>query len=284
MREEDITGASDLEAHSTFVFLPLPQLNPRGLCTAMELDTAQISLTGDRPDNQDRAEVLISDDSVLAIVADGMGGHARGDLAAETAVASLVTNFRRGRHRPREPATFLAEAIAAAHRDVLELGAGMRPEIRPGTIIVCTLVASGKLWWANVGDSRAYHLRNGRALARTRDHTVVESLIAAGEITAEQAQIHPDRHMVEYCLGVDDAPPPARVSGPRTLAAGDVILLCSDGLWSQIGEALILERIAQMDDLEETIDDLAQDAVRAGRPQSDNVTIVGLRVIDEGDG
>lgn len=244
----------------------------------MELDTAEVSLTGDRPDNQDRAEVLISDESVLAIVADGMGGHARGDLAAETAVVSLVDSFRRARHNPAVPAEFFADAIAAAHREVLELGAGMRPDIRPGTIIVCALVSGGKLWWANVGDSRAYHVRDGRVIARTRDHTVVETLIAAGELTPEQAYMHPERHIVEYCLGVDNSQPPANICKARSLAPGDIVLLCSDGFWSQLGEAVIMERIAKDEPIGDTLQELAEDAVRAGRPHSDNVTAIALRI------
>lgn len=247
----------------------------------MELDTAQVSLTGDRSDNQDRAEVLISDDSVLAVVADGMGGHARGDLAAETAIASLVNSFRHARRSPEAPAEFLVEAIAVAHREVLELGAGMRADIRPGTIVVCALVSGGKLWWANVGDSRAYHVRKGHVLARTRDHTVVEGLVAAGDITPEQAHLHPERHVVEYCLGVDEMEPPTNVSDARDLERGDIILLCTDGFWSQLGEAVIMERIAKNEDIDDTIQELAEDAVRAARPQSDNVTAVALRVEEE---
>lgn len=248
----------------------------------MELDTAQVSLTGDRSDNQDRAEILISDESVLAVVADGMGGHARGDLAAETAVASLVNSFRQARRSPADPAKFLGDAIAIAHREVLELGAGMRADIRPGTIIVCALVSGSKLWWANVGDSRAYHVRSGRVLARTRDHTVVEALVSAGDLTPEQAHLHPERHVVEYCLGVDEVEPPTHISDARELARGDIVLLCTDGFWSQLGEAVIMERIAKDEDIEETVKELAEDAVRAARPQSDNVTAVALR-IEEGE-
>jgi len=247
----------------------------------VELDTAQISLTGDRSDNQDRAEILISDESVFAIVADGMGGHARGDLAAETAIASLVTSFRRARHARTAPPDFLAAAITAAHQEVLELGAGMRAEIRPGTIVVCALVSQDKVWWANVGDSRAYQLRQGAIVERTRDHTVVEALIAAGELTREQAPFHPERHIVEYCLGVDETPPPANIAGPHDLAPGDFVLLCSDGLWSQLGEPLIIERLSESEVMEDTLSELAHDAVRAARPQSDNVTAVCLHVLED---
>ncbi len=246
----------------------------------MELDSAQVSLIGHRQDNQDRAEVLFGDDSQLAIVVDGMGGHAHGDLAAETAVASLVNRFcQLGRH-PIPADAFLETSISEAHEEVLNLGTGLRLEMRPGAIVVCALITDNQLRWAHVGDSRAYHLRDGRILANTQDQSVVGALLAAGEINAEQALIHPERHMVEYCLGVDEHTPPIPTIEPRELLAGDIVLLCTDGLWSQLGEAFIVERLNHSKDLQITLQALAEDAVRAGYPQSDNVTAVALRALD----
>lgn len=243
----------------------------------MELDTAQVSLIGHRRDNQDRAEVLFGDDSLLAIVADGMGGHARGDLAAETAVVSLVNRFRQLRKHPLPPEEFLKTALAEAHQEVVGLGVGMRPQTRPGTIIVCALVTGDDLRWAHVGDSRAYHIRDGHVLTRTQDQSVVGALLAAGEITAEEALLHPDRNMVEYCLGVEEKTPPIPASEPRVMKPDDIVLLCTDGMWSQLGEAFVAERLSQAKDLQITLQSLAEDAVRSGYPQSDNVTAIALR-------
>lgn len=246
----------------------------------MDLDSAQISFIGHRQDNQDRAEVLFGDDSLLAIVADGMGGHARGDLAAETAVASLINSFRALRQDPLPSDEFFKRAIGLAHEDVLALGAGMRPEIRPGTIVVSALITGNELRWAHIGDSRAYLVRSGRVVARTQDQSVVGSLLAAGEITQAQALIHPERHMVQYCLGVDEETPPIPISDPLQLEEGDIILLCTDGLWSQLGEAYIMEKLSEAEDLQTALQALGEDAVRGGYPQSDNVTAVALRVVD----
>ena len=246
----------------------------------MEIEYAKVSAIGDRQDNQDRAEVLFGDDSQLAIVVDGMGGHAHGDLAAETAVASLANRFcQLGRH-PIPADAFLETSISEAHEEVLNLGAGMRPEMRPGAIVVCALVSGNQLRWAHVGDSRAYHLRDGHILANTQDQSMVGTLLAAGKISAEQALTHPERHMVEYCLGVDEHTPPIPTIEPRELQAGDIVLLCTDGLWSQLGEASIVERLNNSKDLQITLQALAEDAVRAGYPQSDNVTAVALRALD----
>lgn len=245
----------------------------------MYFDTAQITLIGDRQENQDRTEILIRDDTLLAVVADGMGGHANGDIAAETAVRSLARYFRRNPPPYEDPGAFLRSALHGAHRDVYALGENMHLENRPGTTAVCALVRGDQLWWTNIGDSRAYHVRGARVLDRTYDHTVIEGLVAAGEITREQAQLHPERHIIEYCLGIDDEAPPVHVGKARLLAAGDTVLLCSDGLWSQLGEAVILDRLGAAEPLERIAGTLAEDAVDAAHPQSDNVAVVVLRAM-----
>ncbi|MGH7057703.1 MAG: PP2C family protein-serine/threonine phosphatase [Gammaproteobacteria bacterium] len=244
----------------------------------MDFETAQVSLIGDRPENQDRAEILIRDEGVLAIVADGMGGHRDGALAAETAITHLESAFRDARRKRPEPEKFLSETIASAHAEVLALGAGMPLDVRPGTIIVCALILGTEMWWAHVGDSRAYHLRAGKLLVRTRDHTEIEELLEAGKITLRQAETHPGRHMVEHCLGVSPETPPMAVSEAMKLADGDTVLLCSDGFWSQTEEASLLTALSRQTDLQALVEALAENAAKAGSPHSDNVTAIALRM------
>lgn len=249
----------------------------------MDLETAEISLVGNRADNQDRAQILIGDEGVLAVVADGMGGHACGALAAETAIAALDASFRHTWRRRPDPIRFLAETIAAAHREVLALGGDMAPESKPGTTVVCALVLDGDLWWAHVGDSRAYHLREGKSLARTRDHTVIEALIESGEITPGEAENHPGRHVVEHCLGVAPDPPPIEVGESRRLLPGDVVLLCSDGFWSQLEETYMIKELTHGDNLHRTLLRLAGEAANNEAPHSDNVTALALRALGDGE-
>lgn len=246
--------------------------------TRMNLETAQVSLIGDRAENQDRVEILVRDQGAFAIVADGMGGHADGARAAETALACSANAFRGAQLSRLDPERFLAETIAAAHTEVLALGEGMPLEVKPGATVVCALILGKKMWWAHVGDSRAYHLRDGQLLARTRDHTEVESWIEAGQITPLEAGRHPGRHLVDYCLGVASETPPVALSDAITLAVGDVVLLCSDGLWSQIEETDLCERLNRPEDLQTALTTLSAAAAEAGSPRSDNVTVAALRV------
>ncbi len=249
----------------------------------LSLDTALVSHIGDRADNQDRAEILITDESVFAVVADGMGGHAKGDLAAETAVVNLLDEFRLNQHHQKDPESFFRSALARAQKEVLALGQGMPATSRPGAMVVCVLIHNDILYWAHIGDSRTYHLRGTRLLARTRDHTMVEALVSAGEITPVEALTHPERHLVEYCLGVDDGMPLDTIDAPRTLARGDTVLLCTDGLWAQLDETFLLQSLASADDLEQNLEQLVTQAVECGRGMSDNVTAIALRVLAEED-
>jgi serine/threonine protein phosphatase PrpC len=247
----------------------------------MEFDTARVSLIGDRTENQDRAEILILGDGALALVADGMGGHADGALAAETAIAALSEALSEAFRRVPErfdPPRLLAEAIARAHAEVLALGENRPVEVKPGATVVCALVLGGKMWWGHVGDSRAYRFRAGKLLERTRDHSEVEALLEAGKITPAQAECHPRRHVVEHCLGVVSETPPIALSEAMRVAAGDLVLLCSDGLWSQIEEEAMSKQLDGNADLQVLLQTLAEGAGAAAWPHSDNVTAVALRI------
>jgi hypothetical protein len=113
------------------------------------------------------------------------------------------------------------------------------PEIRPRATCAVCLVQGSSAYWAHVGDSRVYQLRSGKVFERTRDHSHVELLLRAGRITESQAQAHPMRNYVECCIGGDPVLPEMTLSGRRALLPGDVLMLCSDGLWSGLSDELL---------------------------------------------
>ena len=141
-----------------------------------------------------------------------------------------------------DPEGFLHLTIGRAHDAVVRLGQGLPPEIRPRATCAICLVQGSSAYWAHVGDSRIYQLRGGEVFERTRDHSHVELLLRAGRITEKQALVHPMRNYVECCIGGDPVLPEMTLSGRRVLKQSDVLLLCSDGLWSGLTD----EQVGQL--------------------------------------
>jgi serine/threonine protein phosphatase PrpC len=200
----------------------------------LQIETADLSLIGHREENQDRVAVAAADQAVLLVVIDGMGGHAEGARAAETALATLLEAFWQTPHPIFDPLGFLHLSVGRAHEEVVKLGAGLGVEARPRATCAVCLVQDAAAYWAHVGDSRIYQLRQSQILERTRDHSHVEVLLREGLITEAEVHGHPMRNYVECCLGGDSALPEMTISTRRRLKAGDVLLLCTDGLWANL--------------------------------------------------
>lgn len=241
----------------------------------MHYATGQANRLGNRASNQDRCLVVERDDAVLLVIADGMGGHARGDLAAQAFVDTLSRQFR-AHQGLEEPAQFLREAFRAAHHTIQCVGRTQNPPIEPLTTAVACLIQDGAAHWAHVGDSRAYLIRDGQVALRTRDHTRVAEMVEAGMLTEQQARLHPLRNHVSLCLGSTAQPPPITLGPAIYLLPGDILLLCSDGLWSAVSEKR-LTGMLDSDNLPRALEALAEAAERASYPQSDNVSGVALR-------
>ncbi len=246
----------------------------------MRVITAFTNRLGNRATNQDRCLVLENPDRVLLAVADGMGGHARGELAAQAAVDSLTRSFLGQRDTVADPRVFLQGALLAAHLEVIEAGQSCTPPITPRTTCVVCLVQDNRAYWAHVGDSRLYLLRNGALVARTRDHTPVQELVQSGVITQDEVRIHPLRNTVNRCLG-GTSPFPRPSFDHAELRADDTLLLCSDGLWSALPEEKLVE-IRGYASLDQTLDTLTNEAEMSSYPHSDNISVVGLRWLSAG--
>ncbi|MFU8894980.1 MAG: PP2C family protein-serine/threonine phosphatase [Gammaproteobacteria bacterium] len=243
----------------------------------MRFEMAEVSLLGDREENQDRFAAERHNGNVLLVVADGMGGHSGGALAAETAVDSLQQSFAEV-GRDVDCREFLRLAIEQAHDAVVAIGAKIGIGSRPRATCAACMVQDGRAVWAHVGDSRIYLLRDGQITTRTRDHTPIESLLQDGLISEEEIAGHPMRHYVEYCLGGLAERPLITVSETVPLAAGDLLLVCSDGLWSSLAEADLAAGPGADMTLEDWLARIAGRAVRAATPNADNTTAVALRV------
>jgi serine/threonine protein phosphatase PrpC len=244
----------------------------------LQIEAADVNLIGYREENQDRVAIAIDDRSVLMAVVDGMGGHAEGARAAETALASLVGAFWQTPHPIFDPLGFLHLAIGRAHEEVVKLGLNLSVESRPRATCALCLVQDSAAYWAHVGDSRVYQLRQQSVLERTRDHSHVELLLREGLINESEVSAHPLRNYVECCLGGDAVLPEMSITSRRHLKAGDLLLLCTDGMWGNLADQDFV-RLAQTTDmpLRDLLFELATHAVQMAAPHSDNTTAAALR-------
>jgi len=192
------------------------------------------SRIGKRPYQQDRVAHWRTADALFLTVADGMGGHAHGDIAAQIAVDCLGGIFKaEARPKVADPDQFLNRAIGRAHAMIVHQGQRLGLADSPRTTVVACLMQDGYAYWSFVGDSRLYVIRDGRIVTRTRDHTPVQMLIDAGRIREEAAATHPDRNKLLQCLG-GPRPPRVEPTAHARLAQNDIVLLCSDGFWGPL--------------------------------------------------
>lgn len=244
----------------------------------MKIEYAKVSALGDRNDNQDRAAVIVADDAAMMLVFDGMGGHADGARAAETGLQVVQDLFMAATLPIFDPQGFLYMALARAHDEVVNLGQDVAVDFRPRATCAVCLIQEGGSFWGHIGDSRIYQVRDGKVLSRSRDHSHVEVLIQEGAITEEEAQTHPMRNFVECCIGGDASVPDMSITGKQELQAGDVLLACSDGLWSGLSDDDMAKiGLAGDNNLADNLKELSAQALNVNAPHSDNTTGTALR-------
>lgn len=243
----------------------------------LQVECAELSLIGDRDENQDRVTVAKDPNAVLLVAIDGMGGHADGAKAAAAATETVAEAFRRTTHPVFDPQGFLHLTIGRAHSRLVQLGDGVRVEARPRATCALCLVQDGAAYFAHVGDSRVYHLRDSQVHDRTRDHSHVELLLQEGLITEEEISDHPMRNFVECCLGGNVALPGMTVGSARRLKPGDLLLVCTDGFWSGLDDAQLATLGASEEAIDKGLRRLAEHAVKINGPYSDNTSAAALR-------
>ena len=241
----------------------------------MRFTIFQESHIGGRKVNQDRLAYSYSKDVLLMVIADGMGGHARGEIAAEIAVNTVNNRFQaEARTALRRPKEFLESAIHAAHRAIVAFADKNDMLECPRTTIVAVVIQHGKAVWAHVGDSRLYLFREQRLAAATSDHSRVQQMIDAGILTPAQAAVHPDRNKIYNCLG-GVLPPTVTHSEEWTMQVGDGIWLSTDGFWGPLGTDTIAAN-AERGDVLTVVPKLMLLAERIAGADSDNLSVVAL--------
>jgi serine/threonine protein phosphatase PrpC len=236
----------------------------------MKFSVFQVSRRGGRARNEDRMGYCYTRESGLFVLADGMGGHPDGDVAAQLAVQT-ASSLHQQLATPRlaQAGDFLVQALMGAHRRILRHSEENRMADTPRTTLVAAVVQGGCASWVHCGDSRLYLVRGGALLERTRDHTYAEEM---GAHSVPGVQLN--RNLLTTCLGSPVAPL-YHLSGPMPLQTGDKILLCSDGLWSSVSDETIVRQLSALP-VAQAVPELVELALRTAGESSDNVTALAL--------
>jgi serine/threonine protein phosphatase PrpC len=241
----------------------------------MKFTVYQDSRRGGRKSNQDRVGYSYSRDALLLVIADGMGGHLHGEVAAQIAVELISDQFQK-KARPflTKPTQFLVDSINQTHEAIFNYAASHRMTEIPRTTCVVCIVQDGIAYWAHVGDSRLYLIRNGQVVAQTKDHSKVQKMVDAGLITEEEALHHAEKNKIYNCLGGHHTPE-IELGGKQALVNGDAIMLCTDGLWGVLTENEIVHFLTAFPALF-AIPQLMDRAEMRGGKDGDNLTAVGI--------
>ena len=236
----------------------------------MKFSVFQISRKGGREKNEDRMGYCYTRESGLFVLADGMGGHPEGEVAAQLALQTVSALYQR-EARPviDDTVEFFATALTAAHHQIIRYASEKGMLDTPRTTLVACIFQGAGATWVHCGDSRLYVVRNGELLTRTRDHSYLE------QQSAQSAKLDRiNRNILFTCLG-SPTKPVFDIAGPIVLQQGDKLLLCSDGLWGSLSDAEIVLQLSSKG-VSESVPDLVEAALKAGGDHSDNVTVLAM--------
>lgn len=236
------------------------------------METARISLQGDRSNNQDRCAIFNYRQSCLMVLADGLGGHPRGEVAAQIMVNVCEQLFSKTPKPISSPQFFFHHCVAHAHKLINQYGQAQEPPITPRTTVVMALIQDGNCYWSYAGDSRLYLLRDGEIILQSTDHSVPQR-DANGERNT-------DNRALTRCVGGQRSAPMPSTEPPFPLQPNDLLLLCSDGLWNQLPQKQLVETLWNVFPLKKALLMLSAAAEKNGQSHSDNISALGIRVDD----
>jgi PPM family protein phosphatase len=242
----------------------------------MRFTIFQESRKGSRKVNQDRVAYTYGRDTLMLVIADGMGGHAGGEIAAQITVRLFIERFQQ-EAKPvlKNPLKFLQDTLLRAHAALGSYANQFSMLETPRTTCVAVIVQAGHAYWAHVGDSRFYLFRQGGLIATTKDHSKVQYLVDQGVIGAHEVALHPDRNKIFSCLGglVD---PVIDLSRRTPLRGGDILVLCTDGMWSVMPPSEIATYLTSTPILK-TAPQMLREAEKRGGPDGDNLSLIAVR-------
>ena len=240
----------------------------------MKFTVFQVSRRGGREKNEDRMGYCYTRSSGLFLLADGMGGHPEGEVAAQMALQTMSAMYQKAAQPLIEDVSgFLSDAVMAAHRQILRYALDHEMADTPRTTIVAALLQDGMASWAHCGDSRLYMVRKGELITRTRDHSYLEQRQRT-ESNSRASAYQGNRNVLFTCLG-SPTKPIIDIKGPMFLERGDRLMLCSDGLWGTLSDEEVVIGLASKP-IPLAVPDLVESALQKAGATSDNVTVLAL--------
>ena len=243
------------------------------------IDACVAQHQGDRKEQQDRVALVPHPKGggvALAVVADGMGGHTGGVLAAQQVIHTARNNLEQYSAREESAQSMLESCLSESH--MLIKASRFMNEKDPHSTAVMLLLQPGKVSWVHCGDSRMYRFRGDKPFFHTTDHSYVEQLVAKGKITQDQALVHPNRNILVTSLGGNEAPK-IDFGESKDLQVGDSFLLCSDGLWGYFSDAELGGVVAAYS-AREASELLISRARTRARGEGDNVSVAILKLVE----
>jgi PPM family protein phosphatase len=239
----------------------------------MRFNVYQVSRKGGRQKNEDRIGYCYTRDSGLFALADGMGGHPEGEVASQLALQTIAALFQRD-SKPTlpDPLKFLQEAIVAGHHQLLRYATQKALIDTPRTTIVACVLQGNFAYWAHCGDSRLYLVRGDKMVSRTRDHSYSELHQTLNQVVPLNSKFN--RNVLFTCLGSPGKPVIDTV-GPIRLQSGDKLLLCSDGLWGTVSDAVIVDLLSKKT-ISDAVPEMVEQALRNGGAKCDNVSVLAV--------
>jgi PPM family protein phosphatase len=247
---------------------------------SITVETCVASHIGDRREQQDRVGVFAHPNqsgTLMAVLADGMGGHTGGALAAEQVLLKARQNFEAYSPLREDPSDLLEGIVNEAHL-VIRL-ARMTSEKEPHSTAVLFVLQPGQIRWAHCGDYRLYHFRDSRLISRSEDHSLVAELQRRGRLNDAGARVHPQRNVLLSCLG-SERPPQVNLAAAVRPRAGDSFLLCSDGLWGVLSDSEIAAEVNGRA-AREAAEGLMERARKRGGGRGDNISLALIRLVEQ---
>ena len=239
------------------------------------LDIATVSACGDRTHNEDFLQYEKSDnDTYIFALADGLGGHGKGEVASSTCVNTCVTVFERD---PVINATeFFEKAFNEAQNTLIEKQKIDNAQNKMKTTLVLCRIIKNTVSWAHIGDSRLYVFRNHKLFSQTLDHSVPQMLVASGEIKPSQIRHHEDRNKLLRALGVNTETLRYQIDDCEfELQHGDAILMCSDGFWEWITEHKMEKFLKKAESAQTVLDKMVKYIIKKGHKSNmDNYSAI----------